>query len=169
MQRPTGGAAASRPRWKRLNRPTRRRCCGSCCYRARRVKARKRAFGGLRARGGASPTFDPDREYTFEFFQHLLLFDEFTLDLPRPVGKRPLRRMLDGQPLKFMAAYQVVRDGAGGIGPTGTKAINEEMRWLWSFDLWHESLYEDAIDRDEECTQCVSREECKQVRYKNIT
>ena len=121
---------------------------------ARRVKARKRAFDGLRARGDASPTFDPDREYTFEFFQHLLLFDEFALDLPRPVGKRPLRRMLDGQPLKFMAAHQVVRDGAGGIGPTGTKAIDEEMRWLWSFDLWHESLYEDAIDRSEECTQC---------------
>jgi len=121
---------------------------------ARRVKARKRAFDGLRARGDASPTFDPDREYTFEFFQHLLLFDEFALDLARPVGKRPLRRMLDGQPLKFMAAHQVVRDGAGGNGPTGMRVINEEMRWLWSFDLWHESLYEDAIDRDAECTQC---------------
>jgi hypothetical protein len=120
---------------------------------ARRVKARKRAFNGLRAQGDASPTFDPDREYTFEFFQHLLLFDELALDLARPVGKWPLRRMLDGQPIKFMAAHQVVRDGAGGIGPTGTKAIDEEMRWLWSFDLWHESLYEDAIDRDAECTQ----------------
>ncbi|KAL7544589.1 hypothetical protein ACHAWF_007966 [Thalassiosira exigua] len=42
---------------------------------AARIKARKRAFNKLSASGSQTPAFDPSAEYTFEFFQHLILFD----------------------------------------------------------------------------------------------
>lgn len=104
---------------------------------ATRIKNRKRVFDKLHANHGKVPTFDPNSEYTFEFFQHLLLFDEFALNFVKPIGKHPLHGMLNGQPLKFMAAHQVQEtDGK-------SKVIGEEMRWLWSFDLWHESLIRD--------------------------
>jgi len=99
-----------------------------------RIKNRKRAFDKLHAIRSKIPTFDPNSEYTFEFFQHLLLFDEFALNFVKPIGKHPLHGMLNGQPLKFMAAHQIQeRDNK-------SKVVGEEMRWLWSFDLWHESL-----------------------------
>ena len=62
---------------------------------ATRVKARKRAFDILRVRQDTTPTFDPNRVYTFEFFQHLLLFDEFAIQFIKPIGMRPLRNILD--------------------------------------------------------------------------
>mmetsp|Transcript_5343 Transcript_5343/g.11679 ORF Transcript_5343/g.11679 Transcript_5343/m.11679 type:complete len:431 (+) Transcript_5343:135-1427(+) len=107
-----------------------------------RMKSRKRIFDKLHASGCKTPTFDPNAEYTFEFFQHLLSFDEFALDFGMPIGKHPLCRILNGQPLKFMAAHQFQESNRNG------KAVDEELRWLWSFDLWHESLYEDAKSHD---------------------
>ena len=103
-----------------------------------RIKRRKRAFNKLYASRSKTPKFDPDSEYTFEFFQHLISFDDFSLNFMNPIGKHRLNGMLNGQPLKFMAAHQIQERCEGG--ETG----GEQMRWLWSFDLWHESLYEDS-------------------------
>ena len=109
-----------------------------------RIKTRKRAFDKLHSTRCKTPTFDTKSEYTFEFFQHLILFNDFALSFPKPIGKHPLRSMLNGQPLKFMAAHQThERDEKGNI-------IDEKMSWLWSFDLWHESLYEDALYHEED-------------------
>jgi hypothetical protein len=108
---------------------------------ATRVKARKRAFDILRVRQDTTLTFDPNRVYTFEFFQHLLLFDEFAIHFMKPIGMRPLRNILDGQPLKFMAAHQTTRNSFMG-------GEDDEMSYLWSFDLWHESLYQDACKQN---------------------
>ena len=104
---------------------------------AARIKTRKRAFDKLHADQRTGPTFDAGKEYTFEFFQHLILFDEFALGFPRPVGKAAIAPMLNGQPLKFMAAHQRTGDGEGN-----------EFRWLWSFDIWHESLYKTALEHE---------------------
>mmetsp|Transcript_36790 Transcript_36790/g.82761 ORF Transcript_36790/g.82761 Transcript_36790/m.82761 type:complete len:459 (-) Transcript_36790:313-1689(-) len=104
---------------------------------AARIKTRKRAFDKLHADRSTGPTFDTGKEYTFEFFQHLILFDEFALGFPRPVGKAAIAPMLNGQPLKFVAAHQ--RTGDGDV---------DEFRWLWSFDIWHESLYQTALEHE---------------------
>merc|ERR1719310_877283 len=104
---------------------------------AARIKGRKRAFDKLHADRSTGPTFDTEKEYTFEFFQHLILFDEFALGFPRPVGKAAIAPMLNGQPLKFVAAHQRTGDGMG-----------DEFRWLWSFDIWHESLYQTALEHE---------------------
>ena len=69
-----------------------------------------------------------EKKYTFEVYQHLLLFsgDELKVDLGRAIGKIGLSPPLNGQPIKFMSAYK----------NTG------ELSSLWSFDLWHDySLY----------------------------
>ena len=112
---------------------------------ATRVKARKRAFDMVRARQDTSLVFDPNRLYTFEFFQHLVSLDEFAIHFMKPIGIWPLRSILDGQSLKFMAAYQT-RNNLMSI---------DDMRYLWSFDLWHESLMHDACKHDtrQNCTQ----------------
>ena len=112
---------------------------------ATRVKARKRAFDMVRARQDTSLVFDPNRLYTFEFFQHLVSLDEFAIHFMKPIGMWPLRSILDGQSLKFMAAYQT-RNNLMSI---------DDMRYLWSFDLWHESLMHDACKHDtrQNCTQ----------------
>lgn len=94
-----------------------------------RVKKRKKVFNELFANrlkhGTRGPTFSTEREYTFEFFQHLLLFDDFSLKLPFFNPK--LAGTLNGQPLKFMAGYQ--------------NDPNEHIfKWLWSFEIWHENL-----------------------------
>ena len=109
-----------------------------------RIKIRKKAYDKLFASRNKQPTFDTETEYTFQFFQHLLLFNDFALNFPKPVGKHPLHGMLNGQPLKFMAAHQIQDVGTKG------KIIDEQISWLWSFDLWHESLYEDALYHEEQ-------------------
>ena len=109
-----------------------------------RIKSRKKAFDKLFASRNKLPTFDTETEYTFQFFQHLLLFNDFALNFPKPIGKHPLHGMLNGQPLKFMAAHQIQEVDTKG------KIIDEQISWLWSFDLWHESLYEDALYHEEQ-------------------
>jgi len=72
-------------------------------------------------------------EYTFEFLQHLVNFKQFNIDLGN-LGKLRLSRMLDGQPLKIMAAHQ----------DSDEKGL-QILKWIWSFDIWHESLYEASL------------------------
>lgn len=100
---------------------------------AARTKMRKTVFNHLAAKKAKEPNFDPEKEYTFEFFQHLLIFDELDelkVDMGRVVGKVGLAKALNGQPLKFMAAHK---------HPETSK-----LTYLWSFDLWHSSLYDYA-------------------------
>lgn len=104
-----------------------------------RIKNRKKTFDKLYANHDKTITFDPNSEYTFEFFQHLLMFDEFALNFVKPIGKLPLDGILNGQPLKFMAAHQMQEENDS----------KHNMNWLWSFDLWHESIYDDAKVRDD--------------------
>lgn len=105
----------------------------------KRALARKKIFNSLSAKGSSEPQFDPNRTYTFEFYQHLLDFgDELALDMGAIGGTYPLAQAMDGQPLKIMAAYK--------SGETG-----EDIEPLWSFDLFHESLYpyaQTAADRE---------------------
>ncbi|CAB9502720.1 expressed unknown protein [Seminavis robusta] len=103
-----------------------------------RMKARKKAFNSIAAKQAKEPCFSLDKEYTFEFYQHLLIFDEpeFTLDMGRPIGKVPLSPITDGQPIKFLSAH---KDPVSGL-----------LDSLWSFDVWHESMYplaQKAADR----------------------
>ncbi len=115
---------------------------------AARTKHRKRAFDRLFAKSVKIPLFDTETEYTFEFFQHLISFEDFALDFVRPVGKQPLCGVLNGQPLKFMAGHQVkeMREKGDGSGTLEEEQEEKEViKWLWSFDLWHESLYDDAV------------------------
>jgi hypothetical protein len=95
-----------------------------------RTKMRKTVFNHLAATKAIEPAFDLEKEYTFEFFQHLLIFDEqdeLKVDMGRIIGKVGLAKPLNGQPLKFMGAHK---------HPETSKLTS-----LWSFDLWHSSLY----------------------------
>lgn len=94
-----------------------------------RMKARKKAYNAVSANRSDKPCFSLDKEYTFEFYQHLLIFHEpeFVLDMGRPIGKIPLSPITDGQPIKFMSAHKHPTTGV--------------LDSLWSFDIWHESMY----------------------------
>ena len=50
-----------------------------------------------------------------------------------------LKRILNGQPLKILALHQEFNANATGA------VVDECMTRLWSFDIFHESLYDDAI------------------------
>lgn len=92
-----------------------------------RQKTRKKIFNANANKQNEEPTFRTDREYCFEFYQHLLLFgNDLALDMGMPIGKLSLSQALNGQPLKCMSA---VKMSDGSIEP------------LWSFDIWHQSLY----------------------------
>jgi hypothetical protein len=93
-----------------------------------RVKARKKTFNLMATQKQETPRFSLDKEYTFEFYQHLLDFQEdLAVDMGRPIGKVGLARVTDGQPIKFMSAHRDTKTG--------------ELDTLWSFDIWHASLF----------------------------
>eukprot|EP00934_Nitzschia_sp_Nitz4_P007008 Nitzschia sp. Nitz4//scaffold32_size149145//91333//93333//NITZ4_002888-RA/size149145-processed-gene-0.129-mRNA-1//-1//CDS//3329548096//6998//frame0 len=94
-----------------------------------RAKARKKAFDKLFVQKSKVPKADPSKLYTFEFLQHLFNFQDYSIELGSMLGSVELQDILDGQPLQFMAAH-------------GDQA-------LWSFDLWHESLWERAKHFDQ--------------------
>lgn len=96
---------------------------------AARMKTRKRLFNNLTAKKDTNVKFDVSKLYTFEFYQHLLDFGEggLAVDMGRPIGKVGIAKATDGQPLKFMSAYQCPDTGV--------------LDSLWSFDIWHASLY----------------------------
>ncbi len=123
----------SLPQSSMENRPTLFDTDNKAC-----IKKRKKAFDKLFSTGSVEPSFCPQSEYCFEFFQHLILFDKFALDFPKPVGQHSLKKMLNGQPLQMLAMHQKQKE----------KNKPEELKRLWSFDIWHESLYEDATNND---------------------
>jgi len=94
-----------------------------------RAKMRKKTFDKLYVQKTAEPKTDPSKIYTFEFLQHLFNFQDFSIDLVSMLGSVNLEDMLDGQPLQIMAAH--------GDQP------------LWSFDVWHECLWEQAKFHDD--------------------
>lgn len=99
-----------------------------------RARFRKKAFDKLFASRSRTPMTDPNKVYTFEFLQHLLEFDSFSIELGSMVGSIPLKNILDGQPLQIMASH-------GAPVPNDPNAINNR---IWAFDLWHEFLVPDA-------------------------
>lgn len=101
-----------------------------------RQKVRKKAFNAISAHHADEPVFELGKEYSFEFYQHLLVFgNSLAIDMGRPIGQVALAPITDGQPLKFMSAHK---------NPT-TGDLDE----LWSFDIWHESLFPYAQAADE--------------------
>ncbi len=89
-----------------------------------RARFRKKAFDKLFSQNSPTPVTDCSKIYTFEFLQHLINFDEFSVELGSVLGAIRLQELLDGQPLQIMATHF--------------------ERRLWSFDIWHEMLVEDA-------------------------
>jgi len=99
------------------------------CSVTSRTLARKKIFNTLSAKRSLEPRFDTKKIYTFEFFQHLLDFgDELALDMGRVGGKVSLAQTLNFQPLKIFAAYK-------------NCGKQQNLETLWSFDIFHESLY----------------------------
>jgi len=102
------------------------------CSVARRMSARKNIFNALSVKRSLEPRFHTNKTYTFEFFQHLLDFgDELAVDMGRIGGMVPLAPALNCQPLKIFAAHK-----------NSEKTLDLEA--LWSFDIFHESLYSSA-------------------------
>jgi hypothetical protein len=104
----------------------------------KRQKIRKKAYNHMFASKAEEPCFQLDKEYTFDFYQHLLRFDDsFALDMGR-MGQVDLAPITDGQPIKFMSAHKDTHTG--------------KLDMLWSFDIWHESLYSyaQAAEEDDE-------------------
>lgn len=100
---------------------------------ASRQKARKKALNQVSAKSLKEPVFCTNKEYCFEFYQHLLLFNEnLAIDMGRPVGQVSIAQSLNGQPLQIMAAF---RDNDGDNSNSG------KLETLWNFELWHETLY----------------------------
>jgi hypothetical protein len=93
-----------------------------------RAKMRKKTFDKLYAQKAQEPKTDPSKIYTFEFLQHMMNFQEFSIDLGNVMGSLKLEEMMDGQPLPIMACHG--------------------DQYLWSFDVWNECLWEQAKKHD---------------------
>lgn len=119
---------------------------------------------------GTSLNTDPSKIYTFEFLQHLLSFDDFTIELGSIVGSVQLQTILHGQPLQIMSSYQnPIPLSSSGADTTKTNNDSRTTSKLlsssssvsnkipnkllqnrfWCFDIWHEMLYADAKAYDE--------------------
>lgn len=108
-----------------------------------RRATRKKAFNRLAAAGDYEHVFDVNKEYTFEFFQHLLLLsepDEFKINMGHNI-QIGLTKALNGQPIKILAARRRAKHGL-----PDNNANSSIAEVLWSFDLWHQSLYTTSID-----------------------
>ena len=114
-----------------------------------RVQRRKSTFDAIydahidshansSSRVNASPCFDPDAEYTFEFLQHLVDYNDLSLDLGRVIGKVGLGGALRGQPARFVSVVKQRRDA--NPYPDESQWNLENLDFIWSFDLWHKSL-----------------------------
>lgn len=103
-----------------------------------RARHRKKLFDKLYVDQGAPSSklmTDPTKVYTFEFLQHLLSFDDFSIELGSILGSIPLQNILNGQPLQIMASHK-------HPVPNEPNAVQNR---LWCFDIWHEMLIPDAI------------------------
>lgn len=106
------------------------------------VQYRKIAFDAVydahaSSTADASPCFDQDAEYTFEFLQHLIDYNDLSLDCGKVIGKIKLGGALRGQPVRFVS---VVKRGKKNLSPGGSLTM-DKFGCLWSFDLWHSSLH----------------------------
>jgi Protein of unknown function (DUF1769) len=90
-----------------------------------RARVRKKAFDKLFSDKQDEFMTDTSKIYTFEFLQHLISFDDLSIDLGSMFGSVPLAEILDGQPIQICSLYR------------GQK--------IWSFDIWHELLHADAL------------------------
>lgn len=108
------------------------------------IKENTRRFGGAFAEGRGDRSindrcrifsdssssekyyFNTEDVYTFDYFQSVLLFNDYCLDIT--ITRLPLNRCLNGQPLSFFAKH---RDG----------------RYAYSFEIWHECLLAKAPER----------------------
>jgi len=104
---------------------------------AARMKARKTVFNALSSEEAEADNkcfFDTDKQYTFEFYQHMLVFhekDDLNVQFGR-MGNIPISPITNGQPIKFTSV--VKNDGNDTI-----------VSDLWSFDIWHQSMYPLAV------------------------
>jgi Protein of unknown function (DUF1769) len=119
-----------------------------------RARYRKKHFDKLYtdSKAATQPLMtDPKKVYTFEFLQHLLSFDDFSIELGSLLGSVPLQTILNGQPLQIMASHQ---------HPIPRQKANEHnhvmQNRLWSFDIWHEILIPDALRLDAESATATS-------------
>jgi hypothetical protein len=106
-----------------------------------RVQHRKSAFDAVydayvSSTTDASPCFDQDAEYTFEFLQHLIDYNDLSLDCGKVLGKIKLGGALRGQPVRFVSV--VKRENKHKL--QGDLLDMDKFGCLWSFDLWHKSL-----------------------------
>lgn len=88
-----------------------------------RARLRKKLWDKRYQDGSPMPA-NTSTTYVFEFLQHLFDFHQLQLDLGS-LGSIGLQAILKGQPLSILALHR--------SSP------------LWSFDLWHEQLYDDAL------------------------
>jgi Protein of unknown function (DUF1769) len=100
-----------------------------------RARGRKKAFDRLFSMRSQSPMTRTskgakDIYYTFEFLQHLVNFEDFSVELGNLLGSIPIAPILSGAPIPIMAM------------------VKEGEQKLWSFDLWHQSLVEGAKSHD---------------------
>ena len=93
-----------------------------------RARVRKKNFDKRFVQKAKEPKADTSKIYTFEFLQHLFNFQEFSVELGSMFGSVRLEELLAGQPLQIMAAH-------GDIP-------------LWSFDVWHECLWDKAKEHE---------------------
>ena len=100
---------------------------------------RKRSFNAIyddymESSGSNSSSYFDDSEYTFEFLQHLVDYNELSLDLGRAMGKMKLGAGLSGQPVRISALSTPKDVQRGHVG-----SLLTDETCLWSFDLWHAS------------------------------
>lgn len=93
-----------------------------------------------RANSNDSPCFDPSAEYTFEFLQHLVDYNELSLDLGMALGKMRIGGAMRGQPIRLLAGLRSENNFKKNGNQTNCPLKLEDLNCLWSFDLWHESL-----------------------------
>eukprot|EP00956_Cyclotella_meneghiniana_P012366 scaffold17595_cov75-Cyclotella_meneghiniana.AAC.4 len=110
------------------------------------VQIRKKAFDSVYDHrisqphsSKTSPCFDTNATYTFEFLQHLIDYNDFSLDFGSIVGKMKLGGALKGQPCRFVAG--VTPRSGERLANRQSSLTLRELDCLWSFDLWHESLH----------------------------
>mmetsp|Transcript_111 Transcript_111/g.245 ORF Transcript_111/g.245 Transcript_111/m.245 type:complete len:128 (-) Transcript_111:357-740(-) len=94
----------------------------------------KKAFDKLYVQKSSEIVTDPTKIYTFEFLQHMLNFQDFTIEMGSVLGSLELEHMLNGQPLQILAEHVPTRG------------------CLWSFDVWNECLWAKAKEHDEAAT-----------------
>jgi hypothetical protein len=128
----------------------------ACKTVANRVALRKQAFNKHHSNSSSNtnnheagnhttaeqPAFDTNKEYTFEFFQHLLNLDECSMNM---LGtSHDLSGMLHGQPIKCLAAHLPSNSKSCKEDLAMNVDMLESLRYLWSFDIWHAKLHPDA-------------------------